>query len=169
MTASAWSTASGVAAADAAALGRGPADAGALGWLAVDGLAPPVDGDADAVQPTTSIAAVSVVRVRFRCTGVLLLGSLPQRVGWPHLRSAPSPAPCGPSTHGFACDHLLCDRIQQGNGAPRSDVVIRPGEPAVRLGQQLRRERGRGGDPGKPGLDPLEERCPGAADAAADH
>src|SRR3954464_13751811 len=126
MTASAESAGSAVAATEAGALGLVAADAAALGLVAaVLALAAPpwVEGDALDVHPTTSIVAARIVNVRFNCTAVLLLevlldmasgrGCGPRRR---HRRRAPAPhSPAlwrGHSTDGFACDHLLRDRIE---------------------------------------------------------
>src|SRR4051794_21174986 len=167
MTASALSTGSGVAAADAA----GAADWDAAGVdVAGAALVAGLLGDVDAVevQPTTRTVAARIVRVRFRCTGVLLLRCL-TRTGWPRMRTRPRPTPSRrSSTHGFACDHLLHERIQQGDRAPRTDVVIRVRQPDVGLGQELRGECRRRGDLGESRLDAVEERRAGAADAATD-
>src|SRR5690348_11533496 len=131
MTASAGSTASGAADSDAAALGDAASEAAALGLAApVEAwvVGPGVNGDGEAVdpQPTTSNAvAMPIESVRFRCTGVLLLVSIPVLMGGRACDPSPRPASrAGPSTHGFACDHLLRDRIQQGDRAPCPDVVI---------------------------------------------
>src|SRR4051812_45321558 len=75
MTASAESAGRAVAATEAGALGLAAADAAALGLVAavLALAAPPVEGAAVDVHPTTSIVAARIVNVRFNCTAVLLL------------------------------------------------------------------------------------------------